>query len=187
MKSLDQIGREQYTEKADQGFLKIYDKLWTPIRYDPIKLLEIGVYNGNSMRTWCEYFPNATIVGIEKNDANPMSVDRAEVWFGNQSDIDFLQKVIEEYGDFDIIVDDGGHIWAEQLASFIYLIHFVKPGGMYIIEDLQTSFDRFWQKENEISMLEYLKNTVNTVMINPEQIIESVEFYYRVAIIHKRA
>src|SRR6185503_1454341 len=131
--TLTEIGRKHFTEKANLGFLDIYEDLWEDKfdRNDFITLLEIGVYNGNSMRTWCEWFYHGTIVGIDKSAQPRGNESRAFLHYGDQKDRDFLREVIKEYEIFDIIIDDGGHHWDEQQISFETLWPAVKEGGMY--------------------------------------------------------
>lgn len=67
----------------------------------------------------------------------------ATIYAGDQADPVFLQKFMDETGgDFDVIIDDGGHTMGQQRTSLEYLWKIVKPGGIYFVEDLQTSFMR---------------------------------------------
>ena len=60
--------------------------------------------------------------------------------YGSQENVTFLQSVRSETGYFDIIIDDGGHTMTQQLISLQQLLPTVKSGGLYFIEDLQTSY-----------------------------------------------
>jgi demethylmacrocin O-methyltransferase len=42
---------------------------------------------------------------------------------------------------FDIIIDDGGHTMNQQRISFMNLLSLVRSGGLYVIEDLETSYN----------------------------------------------
>lgn len=183
--NLEEIGKQEWTEKVGHGYLPIYEKLWAHLKDEPITLLEIGVYNGNSMRTWCRWFPNATIVGIDKNPNNPMRVDRAEIHIGDQADKDFLERVAGKYPKFDIIIDDGGHIWDEQQISFKHLWKSLKDGGMYIIEDLHTSREIWWGSPYGISTVSYLKELAANVVFDLTTDIAEISFYPSLAVIHK--
>lgn len=185
MKSLEQIGREQFTEKVGHGYLPIYERLWKDLQYKEIILLEIGIYNGNSLRTWCEWFLNATIVGIDHNPNNPMQTDRAKLHFGKQEDVAFLRSVAEQYNGFDIIIDDGSHMWEDQQISFETLWPYIVPGGMYIIEDLHTSGDPFWAK-GEQDTIEYLNAIIGNLLLGVETPIRSIECYSKMTVLHKR-
>lgn len=184
--TLRQIGDKNWTNKGGYGYLEVYEKLWAEYKEAPINLLEIGIYNGNSMRTWCEWFPNATIIGIDHNPNNPMTTDRAELHFGWQEDDEFLLKVATQYEFFDIIIDDGSHIWKDQQGTFETLWPFVETGGMYIIEDLHTSLDTFYQKEDEENTVEYLKTLAEDIIHGRAAEMHSIEFYKSLAVVHKK-
>ena len=118
------------------------------------KVLEIGVETGCSHRMWLEYFPNATIYGMDVFDETNRSgyvkefnrlqegnpyLDRSIMFEGDQSNVDDLQRFLSEYGgDFDIIIDDGGHSMEQMQTSLNYLWNSVKSGGLYVIEDLHS-------------------------------------------------
>lgn len=183
--SLEALGRKHETEKVGHGYLPIYERLWSALKNEPITLLEIGVYNGNSMRTWCEWFPNATIVGIDNNPNNPMKTDRARIHFGNQEDREFLKNVVDEYKQFDIIIDDGSHYWWDQQMSFKYLWPAVKSEGIYIIEDLHTSEDDpFWSGGWHVNTVEFINSLVRQTVFETRDIY-SIQIYPKLAIIIK--
>ncbi|KAI4604459.1 hypothetical protein KJ359_000597 [Pestalotiopsis sp. 9143b] len=134
----------------------MYDKHFPAIRQQKLKMLEIGLgcdmrYGpGKSYYTWLEYFPNVDLYYIEY-DAECASkwsskTAGATIFAGDQADPVFLQKFIDEAnggssaGTFDIVIDDGGHTMHQQQASLEMLWKIVKPGGLYFVEDLQTSF-----------------------------------------------
>ncbi len=120
-----------------------YEELFKPFRTREFNLLEIGVETGASLRLWQEYFPKAIIHGIDINSKCMMcETDRIKVHIGNQSDLDFLQR---EFGhpqiNFEIIIDDGSKRSPDQITSLLYLFqNRLKPGGLYILEDLCHSF-----------------------------------------------
>ena len=130
---------------------KVYKKYFAPVRCDPIKILEIGLgciqaYGvGASYHLWLDYFPNADIYFIEYEEkcveAWINKNDRVHIHLGDQSDPQFLIKFISDTGgQFDFIVDDGGHKMNQQITSLEMLFPAVKPGGIYFIEDLVTSY-----------------------------------------------
>jgi hypothetical protein len=83
--------------------------------------------------------PKARIVGV---DLTPPQLDipGVELHAGDQSDQEFLQSLIARYGGFDIVIDDASHIGRLTIASFTELYPAVRPGGWYVIEDLETSY-----------------------------------------------
>jgi hypothetical protein len=109
-----------------------------------VKFLEIGIWNGGSIDLWKKYFEdNIELHMIDINNSclklNYRFPD-VHIHIGDQSDSSFLKRIIDNYGTFDIILDDGGHTMTQQNISFNVLFQYVNPGGIYICEDLHTSY-----------------------------------------------
>lgn len=124
----------------DHGFVEVYDKFFCQWQNEPIRILEIGLYNGGSLGLWYDYFTKASIFGIDIEPKTQYENDRTKTFVADQVDRNQLKSFIDTHGgDFDIIIDDGGHAMAQQEISFGFLFPFVKSGGYYVIEDLHTS------------------------------------------------
>lgn len=126
-------------------YFPIYEQIFAPLRDRPISLLEIGVYRGASLNVWSSYFhPQSKIVGI---DIDP-SCTRFEntsrnihVRIGQQQDPAFLAKIVDEFGPFDLVIDDGSHMTSHMIASFGALFGGgLKAGGIYFAEDTHSNF-----------------------------------------------
>jgi Methyltransferase domain len=126
-------------------YFDIYTRHFDPYRARPIRMLEIGVFRGGSLRMWKEFFhPDSVIVGIDI-DRNCRQYEIAEqkihVRIGSQADPDFLAAVNDEFGPFDIILDDGSHKTYHQLVSFASLFRdALKDDGCYLVEDMHTNY-----------------------------------------------
>jgi hypothetical protein len=133
------LGSLNGTDKGFCGYLPFYQYHLRGVRRRPLTILEIGVYQGASLRVWRSYFPRSTIVGI---DINPSDVEESRIVFrrGSQDDPEFLAALSAELGPFDIVIDDGSHIGRHMIASFDNLFPHVVPGGWYIIEDIATAY-----------------------------------------------
>jgi len=119
-----------------------YDILLRPFKeLHPLKILEIGIYKGASLTVFREYFPQAKIwaIDIDLEPAIGKIPKSVEAIRGDQSDADFLNRLATTYGNFDIIIDDGSHRVDHQRISFGALWPFVSVGGIYVIEDLESS------------------------------------------------
>lgn len=105
-------------------------------------ILEIGVSMGGSLQMWKEYFGSkAKIYGIDIQQAcKGFEEKNIEIFIGSQSDRDFLKKVKEEIPPIDILIDDGGHTMKQQITTFEELYGHIKGEGIYICEDLHTSY-----------------------------------------------
>lgn len=120
------------------NYTPVYDQMLTKWRDEPLRVLEIGVAEGASLRMWREYFPNAEIFGL---DIKPViEIPGVTVIQGDQGNVFDLHALP---GKFDLIVDDGSHLSQHQLTSFYTLCPFkMNPGGVYIIEDMQVMESR---------------------------------------------
>ena len=121
----------------------VYEKHFAHLRDKEFKMLEIGVLNGGSLEMWRNYFPKAKIVGIDINP-NCRNHEQADknifVRIGDQSNEKFLQDLIDEFGEFDLILDDGSHHVDHVNRTFQYLYPKLKDGGIYFIEDTHAAY-----------------------------------------------
>ena len=216
LESLAAIANRHYGTAQDGYFRKPqaciaeYARLFADHRERPIALLELGVYAGQSLLIWREYFPLATIVGIDTNAA-PYRIAMENVQFlrGSQDDPSILDRAGRISGEgFDIIIDDASHVGKLTRRSIDYLFpKWLKPGGIYVIEDLRASFypdlvpdgARFEEAESDgpvfpshqHGMLGALKQLVDrTVGIpgKPSALgIESITILWNMAVIRKVA
>lgn len=155
------------TDKMYHGYTNYYHYYFKKIRNEKITLLEIGVGGGGCLNMFLDYFPNSTIYGIDNNpEYEKYENDRIKIRIGDQKDISFLDSVKEEINHFsngaDIIIDDGGHFMDQQIITFKNLYPLVKPNGVYVVEDLFTSYDgRFMNQK--LTMSEYIKELSDLV------------------------
>jgi 23S rRNA U2552 (ribose-2'-O)-methylase RlmE/FtsJ len=175
MDELTKLGVKYKTDKAyGHQYTPLYHKYFKNKRNDILKILEIGIYGGSSLRMWEEYFPKAKIYGI---DIEPIEFDsnRIITFKGNQGKRNVLEKFVNKNkGKFDIIIDDGSHRMDDQQISLAFLFKYVKKGGYYIIEDLDTSLD--WQLERYNIMENRANSTYN--MLNRYNKSKKIKSFY---------
>ena len=136
---LDLIGIRLGTDKSRlrQDYLRQYERMMTGFRDRPITLLEIGIDQGASLRTWEIYFPKASIIGVDiVPNTRRFARKNVTIEIGSQFDGEFLASLAQKYTP-DIIIDDGSHISEHQIFSFERLFHGLKRGGLYVVEDIQ--------------------------------------------------
>jgi hypothetical protein len=130
---------------ATHNYVEIYEMLFGPMRSKTTRVLEIGVEEGHSLRLWEAYFPAARIFGIDIVDSTRNDAGRVKTLVADQGKREDLARVIAAAGgSFDIVVDDGGHRMDQQQISFATLFPAVKSGGLYVIEDIHTSFPELY-------------------------------------------
>jgi SAM-dependent methyltransferase len=147
-------------------YFATYQEVFGPRRTEPLRVLEIGVLGGASLRLWKQYFthPGTLIVGIDiqpeciKFDAPANGI---RVRIGDQTDAGFLKGVVEEFGPFDLIIDDGSHHSSHIIASFNHLFaDGLTVSGIYFVEDLHANYWHPW-RDSKRSFLDMCKELLD--------------------------
>jgi len=171
---MDDLALKFGTDKASNfhNYTEIYSQHFESIKDDPIKFLEIGIYQGSSVKLWEEYFKNAELHFIDISmEGVKYHSKRSHYHIAHQEDPKELRQFIQQSGgNFDVIIDDGGHTMHQQTVSFLCLFPHVKSQGVYIIEDLHTSY---WpclgggnHSQTTIALLKNLIDKLNYVGAN---------------------
>ena len=128
-----------------------YQKHFEPYREQAVKVLEIGVggyespdAGGESLLMWKHYFRRGLIYGLDIVAKTGVDESRLHVLQGDQGDARFLDSMARELGPFDIVIDDGSHIAHHIITSFNALFPHVRPGGLYVVEDLAMAYWPGW-------------------------------------------
>lgn len=189
----DKFGYHDYTPN--------YFKLFKHLKEAPIKVLEIGVggyadddRGGQSLEVWRDFFPKAQITGIDIQKKTMDLGERVEILQGSQVDAEFLKELVEKRGPFDIIVDDGSHRNEHIVESFELLFPTLAPGGIYVAEDVQTSFHPRFGGSLEMTApnsIGYFGDVQRQLGINSEAPliadIAAMERFHNMIAIHKKA
>ncbi len=195
MNELTKLVKKYGSNKLKEGYMPLYEFYINKWKDKEINLMEIGVSNGASIKMWHDYFKKAKIHGIDINPKSKFMKERIKIYIGDQSDKEFLESVCKDK-QFDIIIDDGGHKMSQQIGSFEILWKYLKPGGFYVIEDLHTSYHKFYlnldyttmdfllAKLHDLNLYgkrEYSINDLNEY----EKTIEFMHFYKSIVFIKK--
>lgn len=135
---LHRLAVKHQPSKKMHNYIRHYALHLTPIREQVRNFVEIGVQRPNSLLMWEEFFPNATIHGIDIDPrCSEFSGGRRQVHIGDQKDTQFLRQFVEATGGgFDVVVDDGEHSERAILTSFAWLFPALSSHGIYCVEDL---------------------------------------------------
>lgn len=145
MSVLNEIFDRHLTDKgtifsAKHGYGKYYDMFFTNFRHKDIKVLEVGIYKGNSIKAWREYFTKASIFGVDNGSVVPVDMDLNALDKVKVETIDVFKPEFPEFvsnnGPFDIIVDDCSHKLDNQEIIFKTTYDHLNKGGVYVIEDV---------------------------------------------------
>jgi len=128
-------------------YFEIYHRHFQRFRGTSPVVLEVGVYHGGSLQMWREYFGKGTkIIGIDIDPRCKQFEDEATtILIGDQGDPAFLADVRKRFPRIDILIDDGGHFMVEQIITFGELYYHLQPRGVYLCEDVHTSYAPHWE------------------------------------------
>lgn len=195
----DKWGTHRYTPHYQRHFARFRDQ--------PINLLEIGIggysrqdEGGASLRMWKEFFPHGNIYGLDIEDKSFVTEPRIRAFQGDQSDPALLRAIADEIGRLDIVIDDGSHRSAHIIATFDILFPLLADGGLYVVEDTQTSYWPEWggsadvnDPNTSMAMLKRLTDGLNyeefvTEPYEPSYTdlhVTGVHFYHNLVVIEK--
>ena len=205
MKSLDQIAIEQQTDRASvftrtyakpHDYARHYDHLFSHLRHQPVKMLEIGAAGGEGIKMWDEYFdnPDTRIFGVDiVANTNPWNTPGTTLRYtfnqGDQSSETFWACWLADHGgDLDIVIDDGGHYNDGIFTSFGALWPAVIPGGFYAIEDLGVSYgaQSIFVKPGLPTHMEWLKILIDSMNTGKFPTVDSIYLSKELAVFKKK-
>jgi SAM-dependent methyltransferase len=129
---------------TDHSYGPVYDALLAPDRLRVCTLLEIGVLEGASLRAWADAFPSAIVFGIDINLPPDRVVgERCRVTQADAADPLSVARALSMLGigplSLDVVIDDASHKFRDQIAAFLLLWDYIRPGGIYVIEDIHPN------------------------------------------------
>jgi hypothetical protein len=146
-------------------YFPIYERHLARFRGRAVRVLEIGVYRGGGLELLRHYLgEEAELVGIDIDQGSATAVGgRYPVEIGDQEDPDFLRRVAESHGPFDVVIDDGGHWMRQQIAAVETLFPLLNDGGVYLVEDCHTSYWPEYQEPGEdgLTFMEWVKGRLD--------------------------
>src|SRR5258705_12728474 len=191
--TLDELVIKHGTDKARQftrryakpdDYCRHLERFFEPMRNHYVDLIEIGVGGGESIKTGLDYFLAGQVYGVdlvhdtnEWNSLGPSPTDRYQFTCGSQSDPRFWNGFFGIHGalTLDIVIDDGSHESNDIKLALTCLWKHLKPGGIYVIEDL--NYDRRSQIWTE-SLVGHIHNGTTD--------IDSISFSKELAILRKK-
>ncbi|GAB3486273.1 class I SAM-dependent methyltransferase [Amycolatopsis cihanbeyliensis] len=186
-----------------------YERHFRPLRDRPLTILELGIggyddpaAGGGSLRMWKRFFPRALIYGVDVFDKAPLAEQRIVTVRGDQSDPAFLESLVTDIGPVDIIIDDGSHYCPDVTTALRTLFPHLVSGGLYVIEDLQTSYwpayggssERLNEPTTTMGLLKQLLDGLNHEEYEPaghheptefDRTLTGAHFYHNLAFLEK--
>lgn len=178
------------------NFIEVYDKYLTPLQDSVHRVFEIGIFNGASHKMWKCFFDSAEVYGIDIKPKPWIEKLGIHTYIANQANREHLQSFIDSSGgQFDVIIDDGGHYMNHQQVSLGFLFEHLKPGGIFIVEDVHTSMPEFYKgfgvdSTQSNTTMKMIVDYMTTENFESEYMLDSEERYLEKNIdyieLHKR-
>ncbi len=183
-------------------YFDVYDRHFSKYRGKDVAILEIGVSQGGSLQMWKNYFgPKAKIYGIDVNiKCKNLEEENIKIFIGSQSDRNFLREIKKNIPPIDILIDDGGHTMEQQIISFEELFNSIKSDGVYLCEDVHTSYWLQYAGGNKRrgTFIEYSKNFIDDInAYHSEQksfkvneitkTVDSIHYYDSIVVLEKKS
>lgn len=187
--SHDSFSRSPFRTLKVNSYFPVYDRLLENYRDQNITFVEIGVLGGGSLFMWRDFLgPKARIIGVDLNPAAKKWEDHGfEIYIGSQSDRSFWHQFCEKVGKIDVVLDDGGHTYDQQITTVEELAPSIAEGGIIIVEDTHTSYmSGFGPKK--YSFINYAKNLIDRINMRyfseslSEKRFWSIEFFQSIVV-----
>ncbi|CAK7994531.1 Hypothetical protein POVR1_LOCUS55 [uncultured virus] len=172
-----EIGLKHGTDKISQhSYHRFYPRYLKELgSIKDFGMLEIGIDRSMSLATWLEYFPDAYIYGMDIGMES--KGDRYSIFRGDQSKpedlMELRRSILTLNHKIYFINDDGSHVPEHQIMTFNDLfVNLLQPGGIYIIEDIETSYwkrghiygyDFSYGYKNPKSVVQIFKSVVDDI------------------------
>ena len=156
--------KSPYKSIKHSTYFKSYDHFFSSFIDKEITFVEIGVLGGGSLFMWREFFgPKARIIGIDLNpNAKKWEKNGFEIYIGSQSDEKFWDDIKNKIKGIDILLDDGGHTYDQQIITVEKLLDVMNDGGLIVVEDTHTSYmSGFGPKR--FSFINYVKQKIDQI------------------------
>jgi hypothetical protein len=148
-------------------YFSAYAELFSHLRNSDSVFIETGVLGGGSLHMWRNWFgPKARIIGIDLNpEALKWKEQGFEIFIGDQGDPNFWQKILKSIGQYDALLDDGGHQSFQQIVTLIESIRYASDKCIIAIEDTHTSFMNDFKSHGNHTFLNYAKSSTDFLTI----------------------
>jgi hypothetical protein len=127
-------------------YFATYDRHFSKFVGREVHVVEIGVFSGGSLKMWLSYFgPGCRVYGVDLDEACKVyETEAIRVFIGDQGSGEFWARFRDAVPILDIVIDDGGHKTAQQVATLEALLPHLREGGVYLCEDI-TGIPNYFQ------------------------------------------
>lgn len=148
-----------------EHYFDIYERHFAKFVGKEAHIVEVGIYSGGSLRMWQDYFgEKCKIYGIDiQEECMAYEDSNVKIFIGDQESRDFWRTFKQKVPHVDILIDDGGHLVEQQIATLEEILPHLRPGGVYLCEDVSGSRNKLTAYVNG------LQNYINSINQGPEK------------------
>ena len=120
------------------NYHEFYEKYFSDRKKEKLNILEIGTFKGNATAAFYFYFKNANITSVDifPDLIRYKSIRIKNFYLDNSQEDEIINKIISKDLKFDIIIEDAGHYYKDQIISLFYLFTCLKKNGIFVVEEL---------------------------------------------------
>ena len=147
------------------SYFDVYEELFSKYVNQEVTFVEVGILNGGSLFMWRDYLgPKARIIGIDlSEDALKWEEFGFEVYIGDQSSPLFWENFFSSVGTIDVILDDGGHTYKQQITTVLESVPFIKSGGLIVVEDTHSSYLSNFGSPSKRTFIQFTKGLIDSI------------------------
>ena len=163
--TLEEISHQYESDKGSiyHDYLSIYEKYFDKYRNNLTNFLEIGLWKGDSIHMWREYFESGNLIGADILDLSHIQLPATQIFVCDQSSRTDLEELVNKtYTNYDIIIDDGGHMMHQQQITLATMFKYLNPNGVFVIEDLHTCGNPSYTRPGDTETLNMLYTFIET-------------------------
>jgi len=141
-----------------------YEKYFANRRKQISNILEIGAFKGNAAASFFFYFPKSKIISgdifpdLFRYNSNRIS----NIYLDNSIEQILEDKILNKKIKFDIIIEDAGHYFKDQIISLFMLFKTLNSKGVFVIEELE--FPNFREDMNLANEKPSLRDILNLII-----------------------
>jgi hypothetical protein len=180
------LSKLQFTKHSK--YFDVYKKIFKDLYEKELTIIEIGVLHGGSIEAYKKIFPNSRIIGIDKNPkVKELEKYGFEIFIADSGNFNEMREVFNKIGSFDILIDDGGHTYNQQISSCEAAFEYANSESLILVEDTHTSYMKEFDNKSMYTFQNYAFNKVNKLNNNffdsgTEKVIYSVEFFESITV-----
>ena len=154
--------KSPYRSFKNTSYFQVYDELFGKYKGKPITFVEVGVFHGGSLFMWRDFFgSNARIIGVDLSPAaEKWKQYNFEIFIGDQSDPNFWKSFFKQVGPIDILLDDGGHTFEQQILTVHNSFKNINNNGLIVVEDTHTSYIKEFGFPSKFTFVQWAKNII---------------------------